>query len=345
MQVLRNIEDLDRKIAECHAAAAVSDAALRNTFDTFRMDPPPLPEDPFSEEYLRAQMALYTRVAGKPYQTKNEGYPVDVTSLESIFPYSTRSPNIIGAQYIAIGALLNRLCIRPPARLIEFGAGWGNMSVALAQSGYDVTTVDVDEGFCRLIQQRAKKLDISIRSINADFMVAETLDEKFDAAIFFECFHHCADHLRLLCALHRIIKPEGRVYFVGEPIEDRQPMPWGLRLDGESLWAIRQHGWLELGFQEEYFRKALHRTDWEVVKHASFTHVAHLWEATSIQGRAAAPLDSVKSEASSPSAINLDLEKTKQALHFARIQIEAFEKSTSWRITAPLRAIARAIKS
>jgi hypothetical protein len=45
-------------------------------------------------------------------------------------------------------------------------------------------------------------------------------------------------------------------------------MPWGLRLDGCSLWAIRKNGWMELGFRDDYFRDALARTGWLGRKHA-----------------------------------------------------------------------------
>jgi hypothetical protein len=63
-----------------------------------------------------------------------------------------------------------------------------------------------------------------------------------------------------------VLTPEGRVFFAGEPITADFPMPWGLRLDGNSLWAIRKNGWLELGFREDYFRQALEQTGWSGMK-------------------------------------------------------------------------------
>lgn len=81
--------------------------------------------------------------------------------------------------------------------------------------------------------------------------------------------------------LDDIVAPGGAVLFAGEPISDSFPMPWGLRLDGESLWAIRRNGWLELGFSESYFIRALMRRGWLVTKHVldacpfGTIHVAH----------------------------------------------------------------------
>jgi hypothetical protein len=116
-------------------------------------------------------------------------------------------------------------------------------------------------------------------------MWAESVVDPYDAVVFFECFHHCADHMRLLRALRKAVKPEGCVYFGAEPITDAFPMPWGLRLDGESLWAVRKQGWLELGFTETYFQEALSSAGWDVVKYASGDHFsANVWEARRLEG-------------------------------------------------------------
>ena len=38
--------------------------------------------------------------------------------------------------------------------------------------------------------------------------------------------------------------------------------PWGPRLDGLSVWSTRTYGWLELGFDSDYFTTALSRLIW-----------------------------------------------------------------------------------
>lgn len=42
------------------------------------------------------------------------------------------------------------------------------------------------------------------------------------------------------------------------------PIPWGFRLDGEPLWAIRRNGWCEFGFQEKHFRDLMGRNAWRL---------------------------------------------------------------------------------
>ena len=346
MQTLTTIAELDQKISQCHAAAAESDAALRRMFDTFRMAPPNVTANPFSDEYARAQMELYSRIAGRPYGLENESYSFDVDDIASRpFPYSTRSPAIIGDQLIAIGSLIKRLKIPSGGSILEFGPGWGNTTLQLAQSGFQVTAVDIEPSYCELIRRRAEQLGLTVDIVNSDFMLAETVTQPFDAVIFFECFHHCADHLRLLRALRKAVKPEGRIYFAGEPITDKFPMPWGLRLDGESLWAIRHHGWLELGFTEEYFRKALHYTGWEAVSYPSAeAAAAHVWEAKRITGSTGERWKKAERRLPEGECRDSEIEDLRQSLHLARMQIEAFQQSTSWKVTAPFRAVSSMLK-
>ena len=106
------------------------------------------------------------------------------------------------------------------------------------------------------------------------FLEVDQLDRRFDAVLFYESFHHCSDHRELVRKLTGVINPGGRVFFAAEPIDDSFVMPWGVRTDGESLWAIRRNGWLELGFQESYFLRMLSREGWIVDKHV--TNATHL---------------------------------------------------------------------
>jgi cyclopropane fatty-acyl-phospholipid synthase-like methyltransferase len=167
---------------------------------------------------------------------------------------------VVGDQLILLGFLLKAISKPPPARILEFGPGWGNTTLALLQTGYDVTAVEIDPAFTDLIARRC--------ALHADRLTLETADmleftspRRFDVILFFESFHHCQDHRRLLNQLHDLLAEGGVILFVAEPILDL-PYPWGLRLDGQSLWAMRQLGWLELGFDRSYFMQALRDTGW-----------------------------------------------------------------------------------
>jgi len=264
MRTIRSLAELDAAIAECDRAEAVSDDAMRAVFGTFRMDPPPgMPPDPFSDAYRDTQMALYEAIAGRGYALSNEATPFDVdAAVRRPFPYYTGSGPTAGEHLMGIGFLLRAMALPPNSRVLEFGPGWGNTTLELARLGHRVTCVDIEARFSELIRRRAAREDLAVEAITGDFFWAERSGDTFDAVIFFECFHHCADHLRLLRALQGRAAPGGRIFLGGEPIVPDFPQPWGLRLDGNSLWAIRKNGWLELGFREDYFASALARTGW-----------------------------------------------------------------------------------
>lgn len=215
-------------------------------------------------------MALYREIAGHPYTLEREATVFDVAAAVSRpFPFSTISARTVGEQFMAIGFLIKQMNLPAHASILEFGPGWGNTTLALAQMGHHVTAVDIEPRFCELIEERARRLDVPVRVINSSFSWSEQADSKFDAVLFFECFHHSDNHLRLLTVLHDVLKPGGRVFFGGEPIDPGFPQPWGLRLDGQSLWSTRKFGWMELGFSETYFRQALAQTGWRGTRTSS----------------------------------------------------------------------------
>jgi SAM-dependent methyltransferase len=281
MQILTTLAALDEKLAECSAAA--SDNALRDVFSSFRMDvSKDVPPDPFGQEYLDVQMAFYQRLAGKAYVPENEVSYLDVQQgARRPFPFSSGNAQLAGEHMIALGFLLRSIQVPQGGRIIEFGAGWGNTSIALAQLGYRVTVVDIEKRFCDVISLRAAQLGLDVEVVHGDFFSAENITEPYDAALFYECFHHCSDHVRLLKALKSAVKPHGRVYFGAEPIVDDFPIPWGVRTDGESLWAIRSNGWLELGFRTDYFVEILRRSGWSAEKRTIADRGwMSVWEAT-----------------------------------------------------------------
>ncbi len=198
---------------------------------------------------------------GRPYSTENEHSPIEVEdSVRRPHPYRTGSADIVGDQLILLGFLMKAIGADPPARVLEFGPGWGNTTLALLQTGYSVTAVEIELRFAEVISRRCADHAERLRVVTAD-MLTFSPQERSDVVLFFESFHHCTDHRLMLRRLHDLVADGGRVLFVGEPILDL-PYPWGLRLDGQSLWSMRQLGWLELGFDRAYFMNALRESGW-----------------------------------------------------------------------------------
>jgi SAM-dependent methyltransferase len=136
-----------------------------------------------------------------------------------------------------------------------------------------------------LIAERAEKFALDVDAREGTFLEIDRLDRRFDAVLFFECFHHCSDHRDLVAKLADVITPGGRVFFAAEPVVETFPVPWGVRTDGESLWAIRRNGWLELGFQESYFLRMLAHAGWMVTKSTTdATYLGVIFEARRADG-------------------------------------------------------------
>jgi SAM-dependent methyltransferase len=258
------LEALDAIIQEADAAGARSDDELRRVITSFEfVIDQPMPADPFSPAYRDAQMNLYSQISGRAsyLSVRDEATPFDLEAAQRRgFPFSTQSCATVGEQLMIQGFAIKHMDLRPCSRIIEFGPGWGNTTLALAQMGHQVCAVDVYQGFVDLIDFRAKQAGVQIETHRSD-MLDFNPSEKADAVLFFESFHHCADHQQMLQRLHSLVKDDGLVIFASEPINESKH-PWGPRLDGMAVWSMRKFGWLELGFMPAYFMKALEHFGW-----------------------------------------------------------------------------------
>jgi ubiquinone/menaquinone biosynthesis C-methylase UbiE len=243
---------------------AKTDKELRAIFSTFQVNYDlSIPADPFGIQYREHQFDIYRTLAGRTYSPSNEKSEFDVAAAAvSPFPYLHRSCELVGDHLMAIGYLIKSLKLSPGARILEFGPGWGNTTIALAKMGFEVTAVDIEQNFIDLIRRRSAMEGLNVKAVLGDFSFIESVTEPYDAVLFFECFHHASDHLAVMSAFEKSVKAGGIVCFAAEPITPDFPIPWGLRMDGESLWAIRKNGWLELGFNDKYFGSALERFGW-----------------------------------------------------------------------------------
>lgn len=259
---LSTLSELDDAINQ--ADGSKSDDELRALLGSIYYDHQRvMPSDPFSAEYKAAVMQDYLDISGRvSYDAAlNEKSDFDFEHIkDQPFPYFTQSTRTLGEQLMMQGFVIRAVSFKPGCSILEFGPGWGNTTLHLAQSGFRVTAVDVFEGFTRLIQYRAAQLKLNIKVIQSDMLDFQP-QQKYDVILFFECFHHCADHLQMLQRLHDMLHDDGIVVFGAEPISP-QGAPWGIRKDGMAVWSIRKFGWFELGFRQDYFLAALQNFGW-----------------------------------------------------------------------------------
>lgn len=228
--------------------------------------------DPYSPEYKQEVLNLYKQLTTESYNSINELTSTKQTAdqFHIGYPWVTQNLEVISQELAKVVQAMRALYSRrlEGGKLIEFGAGWGNLAIPLARSGQHMTVVDIDDGFLLRIQKIAAQDGLKINCLKGDFLqVAKSITEKYDAVLFQSSFHHCLDFASILDVIRdRILATNGSIFFFSEPIYKDFAFPWGLRYDGESLWAIMCNKWLELGFDEDFFLDLMLRKGFLVSK-------------------------------------------------------------------------------
>ena len=216
-------------------------------------------KDPHSDAYRKEVEQLYQALTNISYSVENEltSNKLADAEFETGFPWTTKNLSVIWPEMAKVVQAIRELDRRSAQgkRVIEFGAGWGNLAIPLAKSGLDVSVVDIDKGFLQRIDAKAKLENISIETIQGDFIAAARgVTKRYSVVMFQASFHHCLEFEYLLQILRDdVLDKGGFIIFGSEPIYEDYPLPWGLRFDGESIWAITDKKWLELGFSEAFF--------------------------------------------------------------------------------------------
>lgn len=255
-----------------YVEALNDDDAMRKHWSTLKLNPSLFKDfaekikklDPFTDQYYDLVQDFFSYLQGRKYHISNEGLLIDVELMTHIgYPYSTRSSATVGAFLIAYGFIIRAMNIPIPARILDIGTGVGALTQHLAKMGYDLTCVDVNNDFLEVIRRTSISLPNQVDCVLSN-MEELDLKQQFDAVLFMESFHHSLNHRETLKKAVNHLKPNGIIAFAAEPIikseTDYLPYPWGPRLDGESIRAIRKHGWIELGFSESYFYEMLRKS-------------------------------------------------------------------------------------
>ena len=224
-------------------------------------------EDPCSPEYSALVMETWHALTGRPeYRAvDHETFELDDQDyLARPWPFCSSDPTVVAGYLGAVAAIIGCIGAKPPARIVEFGAGWGHLSLSLAATGFRVSAVDLNPPSVALLRRRALLLGVDLHVVEASFLEFEP-DGPVDAFVFFESFHHCEEPFELLDRCTSQLSAGGRILFAADAIYDDFYAPWGVRLDGPAAFMAAQHGWLELGFSRPFLQKELRRRGFEVV--------------------------------------------------------------------------------
>jgi SAM-dependent methyltransferase len=160
-----------------------------------------------------------------------------------------------GENLVGMGTIM-QLLPQPPARVLDLGCGTGWTSTFLALRGYEVVGQDIAPDMLALARENAKRYaTANLQFVEGDY---EDLgfENEFDAAMFYDCLHHCDDEAAALKAVHRALKPGG-ILVTHEPGEGHSTNPASIH--AMQLYGVNERDmppWLiikaakEAGFRE-----------------------------------------------------------------------------------------------
>ena len=273
------LDEVDDFVDAADRLAAISHSE-RNEFLMSRWlpygDPPRGADgeaDPFSSAYRDWGMSQWRAASGRAHSALDLEHDNNIVANEAqllrLYPFVSGDTAFIAQYMMGVYYALGLLTDAPNRRMVEYGVGWGNTTVATLQAGFDVLAVDIDPKWLELLRLRAAKLGVAERLsvFVGEFGALPPGIQAPGGVLFYECFHHALNHDETLGLLKQQLADGGLVLFAAEAIAKHYPNDWGVRLDGHSVWAIRRFGWMELAFSEDYFIRLTRRHHFELQRH------------------------------------------------------------------------------
>jgi len=218
--------------------------------------------DPFSRSYFEQQVELYREISSRDLdQSSGELHDDDLRPLlDAPNPTGISDVAILADSMRALTTMLSLSNLKSSPRILDLGAGHGLSSEIYAYAGCNVHAIDIDPALGELSRRRssAHNLNITRDEMNFDDL-SRVSDSVYDAAFFFQSFHHCLRPWDLIGQLKSKMAAAGIIGFVGEPVQKNWWNNWGIRLDPESIYVARKRGWFENGWSHNFIRQCFER--------------------------------------------------------------------------------------
>lgn len=115
--------------------------------------------------------------------------------------------------------------VGPGSRVLDVATGTGDLAVALAARGADVTGMDFSPGMLELARRKAPALAFE----EGDALALTHPDASFDAATVGFGARNFADLDRGLAEMARVVRPGGRVVVLEITTPQKPPLSWFFR--------------------------------------------------------------------------------------------------------------------
>lgn len=142
---------------------------------------------------------ITTWSSGDPAQTMSEDILTDLAPLVAAHPWSQ-------ARAKMAVAVLKRMGVHSPARVLDAGCGWGITLAALEKAGYQATGLDVSRRSLELLDAPGRTL------VEANLAQPPPSDAPlFDAVLALDVIEHLDDDRAAVANLARFARPGGTV--------------------------------------------------------------------------------------------------------------------------------------
>ncbi|HZR01997.1 MAG TPA: class I SAM-dependent methyltransferase [Burkholderiales bacterium] len=122
------------------------------------------------------------------------------------------------ARLAAVIEDLLRACDARPPRVLDFGAGTGNLSLQFSARGCDVVAADVSAKSLDILAGRSTGTPISTAVLDGPDLPFP--DASFDIVATYSVLHHVPDYLHAVAEMARVLRPGGLMYIDHETSDD-----------------------------------------------------------------------------------------------------------------------------
>jgi ubiquinone/menaquinone biosynthesis C-methylase UbiE len=131
---------------------------------------------------------------------------------------------------------------RPSSQVLDFGCGPGVFTTKIAEktgpSGI-VYALDINPLAVGMVERKARNKNLeNVRTIHSNCSTALP-DNYLNYIIFFDVFHDLDNHQEVLAELHRVLKPEGVMYFSDHHMKEIEIVQ---RLTARGLFDLKDQG-------------------------------------------------------------------------------------------------------
>lgn len=133
------------------------------------------------------------------------GISADLREIDNPDPLATARMNYLDRILAAVDAVKRAFPDPRGVQVAELGSAQANMSLLLAEAGYSVLAVDLDQGFLDYAKAKHERGDLAFERCDLQGLQGR----RFDAVILAEVIEHCAYPEDVSAKAMALVKPGG----------------------------------------------------------------------------------------------------------------------------------------